>query len=256
METEQEIIQKIKEKKEFSQIPDSVVLRVLSKDKNLDEKSRIKNVRAILRKFFTAFLTNKILKGKLSDEEVLKKHISTKNRDYKELYKRILKEEASVIDLGAGVNGFSYKYLGKREYVGVEGVGQLVKLMQEYFNENKFNAQAVHADLFDTEKVLKIIKETKKPRIVFMFNIIDALEFLERDFSKEFILKISEECERVVLSFPTQSLSGKTRFKARRYWILNFIEEKFEILDEFETGGERFVVFKRASARAEKIRDD
>jgi hypothetical protein len=78
-----------------------------------------------------------------------------------------------------------------------------------------------------------------------MFNIVDALEFFERNFSFDFIKQISENSEKIVLSFPTQSLSGKSAFKVKRYWITNFIEENFKILDDFESNGERFIVFKK-----------
>ena len=58
-------------------------------------------------------------------------------------YKRILDDEESVVDLGAGANGFSYKFFPKRKsgeinYVAVEAVGQLVYLMENYFKQKNF----------------------------------------------------------------------------------------------------------------------
>jgi hypothetical protein len=242
----EELVKKIVEKKEFLEFPESIILKTLELKniKNLDEKSKIKEVRAILRKYFSVFLTNKIVKGKLSSQELLKKHISSKERDYKELYKRILKDEKSVIDLGAGVNGLSYEFMLERpRYLALEASKSLTRIMNEYFKKNQFGAVAFHEDLFNLNRILEILKSEEKPRIVFMFNIIDALEFLERDYSKKLILELSKNSEKIVLSFPTKSLTGK-KFEAKRYWILNFLEKEFEILDDFEMFGERFIVFR------------
>ena len=74
MNKDKEIILKIKEKKEFSELPDSLVEKVLARVASTDDKSKIKEVRKVLRKVFTAFLTDKLIRGKLEGEEILKKH--------------------------------------------------------------------------------------------------------------------------------------------------------------------------------------
>ena len=240
----EEVINEIIKKKEFSKLPRGIIERVLElkEVRNLDEKEKIKKAREILRKAFTAFLTNKILKGKIKDELILKSHYSTKNRDYKEIYYKILGKEKSIIDLGAGINGFGYNFLDGRRYVAIEAVGQLVELMNEFFSDK--NAVAIHEDLFNLEKIKKIIENEEKPRVVFLFNIIDGLELIERNFSKKLIQEVAKLAEKVVLSFPVASLSRRTRFKARRYWLLGFLENNFEILQDFELDGERFIVFR------------
>ena len=238
------IIEEIKKKKEFSELPDSLVERVAKKT-----KGNVKSSRAFLRKYFGVFLTNKILKGKLNEEEILERHISTKNRDYKKLYKKIFDSEkvSTVIDLGCGVNGFSYKYLrevlGDVRYVGVEAVGQLVRQMNNYFNREKFNAIAKQMDLFDVKEVRKILARQKKPRVVFLFQVIDALESIEKNFSKKFLLEIKNYSEKIVLSYSLKSLSGKKVFKVQRKWLVNFIKENFILEKEFEIDGEKFLIF-------------
>jgi len=251
-----ELISKIKEKKEFSYLPEGIVERVLDlkEVRSKGEGEKIKMARAILRKYFSVFLSNKLLKGKLSVDEVLKKHISSKNRDYKKLYSKIINDENSIVDLGAGLNGFSLEYAKEEhpelEYVAVEAILPFVELMNDYFSEKRLkDSMAIHADLFDLEKIIKIIQSVRRPLTIWMFNIVDALE-LERDYSKKLLLKIKDKInneERIIISFPTQSLSGKTKFKAKRYWLLTFLEENFSILDEFEIAGEKFlIVGKRA----------
>lgn len=237
------IILKVKQKREFSQLPDSLVEKAL-----VAGKQDVKQARALLRKYFGVFLTNRVLKPRSLNEGILKDHISTRNRDYIALYKRILnnKKIKAIVDLGCGINGFSYGFLPEKiKYIGIEASGQLVDLMNNYFKENGFDGEAIHCDLFDLNRVLEILRKTEKPQVIFLFNLIDALEFFERNFSKKLISEVSENCERVVLSFPVQSLSGKTRFKAKRFWILSFLEERFKILDDFELSGERFIVFTK-----------
>jgi len=240
------ILEKIKEKKEFRELPESIISRVLElkEIKNANDEEKIKNVRAFLRKYFSVFITNKLASGKLKDDEILRKHISTKNREYDKLYKKILGSENLVIDLGCGLNGFSYNYFDQKiKYIGIEAIEIFVKIMNNYFRENKINGTAYYEDLFNLNNILEIIKNEDGKKLVFMFNVIDALENIERDYSKKLIFSLFKEgVERIVLSFPIQSISGKNKFKAKRFWLINFLEENFSVLDDFEMNGERFLV--------------
>lgn len=238
-----ELIEEIKKKREFSKLPDSIVERAAEM-----AGGEVKESRKLLRKYFGVFLTNKVLKGKGSAEDILKAHMSSKKRDYKEFYREIFSEDknvGSVIDLGAGMNGFSYVYLkevvGDVDYVGVEAAGQLVEHMNKYFFENKFSARAVVGDLFEVDKIKSLLKVQKRPRVVFLFQVVDALENLERNFSKKFISEISEECEKIVLTLPTESLGGRKKFAVQRKWIMDFLEENFVVEKDFSRDGERII---------------
>lgn len=241
------IIEEVKKKREFSRLPDSIVERVSKK-----ENDNLKKSRAALRKYFGVFLTNKILKGNLSDEETLKSHISSSKRDYETFYEEIfddIKGIHSVVDLGCGANGFSYKYLkdeiGSVDYVGVEASGQLVDHMNDYFEEKLYLAKAVSLDLFDIENIKKILKKQNKERAVFLFQVIDSLENLEKDFSKKFIQEIFEECELMVVSWSIESLSGRRKFFTKRRWIMKFLEENYSIENDFEKDGERILILRK-----------
>jgi hypothetical protein len=48
-----------------------------------------------------------------------------------------------------------------------------------------------------------------------------------------------------VLSFATKTLGKKLRFKVSRRWLLDFLKENFNILDDFEIPGERFIIFEK-----------
>lgn len=249
----EDVIGEIKKKREFSGLPDSIVRRAAEIVKGTPNghdsgDPDVKESRALLRKYFGVFLTNRVLKGK---GDLLAAHISSKKRNYKGFYDEVFSdigEVGSIIDLGSGVNGYSYPYLKKElggvNYVAVEAAGQLVENMNNYFEEEGFSAKAICEDLFKIETVMKIIKEQKKPRVVFMFQVVDALENLEKNFSKKFILEISKECEWIVLSLSTESLSGRKRFEVQRKWIIDFLKENFMIVRNFESKGELIIILK------------
>jgi len=248
-----QILEKIREKREFSQLPEKDIEIAFEhyEKRQASEDEKIKLTKELLRKVFSAFISQKLLSLKNKEPEwILRKHISTRERlpYYEKIYQRIFNNDkkASVIDLGAGINGFSYKYFGeKMKYTAVESVGQLDELMNYYFKENKLNGKAIHMSLFEKEKVKEIIKKEKKPKIVFLFKVIDALESLKPNYSKELISEIVPLADKVVVSFSTRSLGSRERFKAKRNWIVDFVKENFNILDDFELGGERYLIFSK-----------
>lgn len=253
-----QIIEKIMSKKEYSQLPKKDVKKVFEKfeKRQTTDEEKIKLSRDLLRKIYSSFSSGKLLNIKDKKEDwILKKHLSTRERleYYKELYERLLgnyeSKKTSIIDLGAGVNGFGYKYFSESgfdvDYTAVEAVGQLVALMNFYFMKNKQNAKAIHESLFELDKIKKIIKNAKKPRVVFLFKVIDSLEMIERDYSKKFLSAIVPLVEGVVISFATESFVKRQKFKADRSWILNFIKDNFNLIEEFQLGSEKYISFRK-----------
>ncbi|MDD5589037.1 MAG: hypothetical protein PHP92_03180, partial [Candidatus Nanoarchaeia archaeon] len=238
-------------KREFSQLPEKDIEIAFShyENRQTSEDEKVKLTKELLRKVFSAFISQKLLSLKNKEPEwILRKHISTRERlpYYEKIYQRIFTDDkkASVIDLGAGINGFSYKFFNEKiNYTAIESVGQLVELMNFYFKQNKLGGKAIHLSLFEKEKVKEIIREQKKPRIVFLFKVIDALESLKPNYSKELISEIVPISDKVVVSFATRSLGSREKFKAKRNWIVDFIKENFNVLDDFEIGGERYIIF-------------
>ncbi len=258
----EELIELIMKKKEFSQLPKrdvEIAFGKFDKPGFLDEE-KIKLTRDLLRKSFSGFAAQKtltqnpgrLLKNK-STEEILKKHLSTRERllFYPEIYNRLLNafkgRKISIIDLGAGINGLSYAYFVrggfKVDYVAVEAVRQLDDLMNCYFKENRCSGKALHLSLFELEKIKKIIRGMKRPRVVFLFKTLDSLEMLKKDFSKELLLEIAPIADLVAVSFATRSMIKRKKFYAKRSWIFNFVRENFKILDDFEIAGEKYLVF-------------
>ena len=252
---DEQIYQKIVTKKEFSQLPKEDIERVwkLFEKRQTSDEEKIKLSRDLLRKIYFAFGSLKLLNSNLiekkSSDEILKKHISTLERFevYSQLYPKLLQDfSGTVIDFGAGINGLSFKYLPKGiNYLGVEAVGQLVQLTNAYFKKEKIkNAVTVHESLFNLDEISKLVKKTTGVKIVFLFKVVDCLEMLEKNYSKKLLLSLVPLADKVVVSFATRSLIKKTKFKVKRYWFENFLEENFEVLEDFELGTERYVVFK------------
>lgn len=253
---EKEIYEEITKKKDFSHLPRRDVEMAFSifEKRQVSDEEKIRLTRDLLRKVFSAFTSKKILS--LKDKEpdwVLRKHLSTRERlaYYDEIYKRLLKDfigkEMTIFDLGAGINGFSYYNHLPRQvyYIGIEAMGQLVDLMNYYFKTRGLEkAHAIHMSLFELDKLKKYLIQIKEPKIIFLFKTLDSLEMLKRDYSKTLLKEIVPLANRVVVSFATRSLIKQTKFKAKRTWLINFIEENFRILDDFELGSERYIVFQ------------
>ncbi len=257
----EELIEKIIQKKEFSDLPEKDVEKVFEKfeKRQTSDEDKIKLTRNLLRKVYSVFTSSKLLNKKILDkkssEEILKKHFSTKERYdfyeqlYEKIFERVLGKEISIVDLGAGINGLSYNFFPedkKVNYVGVEAIGQLVDLMNYYFKKQKLkNAKAISESLFELDKIRTILKKQKIPRIVFMFKVIDSLEMIKRNYSKKFLKEIVPLVDLLVVSFATKSLVSKNKFNVKRFWFENFVKENFNLIDDFELGGERYLVIKK-----------
>lgn len=255
--SKKELIEKVMQKREFSQLPLRDVEKAFEKfdKKEFSDEDKVKKTRDFLRRIFSGFGGKKLLGWKeKSANYVLEKHLSTKERYayYEEVYERILKKlpkKINIVDLGAGVNGLSYSFFEKVgkdvNYVGIEAIGQLVDLVNGFFGKENIKGEAIHLSLFEKEKVKEIINKQKKPRIVFMFKVVDALEKFERDYTKKLLEEIVPLCERVIISFATESWIKRKKFYVQRKWLTEFIEKDWKIIDDFEINGERYIVVEK-----------
>ena len=253
----EEIIKEITKKKEFSRLPETDVRMAYDRfnKKNILDEDKIKLTRELLHKVFSSFTSHKLLSPKNKPAEwILRKHLSTRERfsHYSDIYSRILKgfgSRVSVIDLGAGINGFSYNFLKqyakKAEYFAIESMGQLVDMTNNYFVKEKILGKAIQMSLFDLTEIKEIISKTDKPRVVFLFKVIDSLEMMKGDYSKELIKEIAPFADLIIVSFAVESMIKRKRFVANRMWITAFIKNNFEVKDDFEIGGERYICFTK-----------
>jgi hypothetical protein len=138
-------------------------------------------------------------------------------------------------------------FLGISEYYGVEASKQIVEIVNLFLKKEK-DAEVFWIDLFKIDAIKKIIKNAGEPKMIFMFQLIDAMEGIEKNFSKKFILEIASglnEKDKIVLSFSLGSIGGGKRFIANRRWLIDFLKENFIIEKDFEMFGERFIVFRK-----------
>lgn len=252
-----EIIKKIMEKKEFSEIPIqdvNFVFELINKPQ-MSSEEKVKFSRNLLKRNYSAFTSDKILTSKKRPPEwILKKHFSTRERVkyYSKIYSRILNSfsgEVTIFDLGCGVNGFSYPFLLNPKlqinYIGVEAVGQLVTLQNKWFKKEKISGRVIHDSLFNFENIESLISKINGKKIIFLFKIIDSLEALKRNYSKKLLFSLIPKVDLTIVSFVTLSLIKKEKFKANRNWLINFIKENFKVLDDFEICGERYICFSK-----------
>ena len=250
-----EIYEKITKRKQFSQLRKVDVEKAWKhfEKRQTTVEEKVKLTRNLLGKAFAMFTKKRFLKLKVFDADwILKRHSSTSERFnfYSEIYLKLfsrIRENFSIFDLGSGVNGFSHNYFPKKiSYFGIESIGQLVDSTNLYFKSNKIqNSKAIHLSLFELSKIKELIKKQKGKKVVFLFKVLDSLEMLEKNYSKILLKEITGYVDVLVVSFATQSLFKKTKFKVNRNWILNFIKENFHLIEEFEFGDEKYVVFSK-----------
>jgi len=257
--TQEEIIEKIREKKEFSQIPIEDIKKVYLEidKKDYMATDTIKETRDLLRKMYTAFIGSKILTKKDKDADwMMSRHISTKERMkyFPFVYSKSLeglnkKEIINVVDFGCGINGFSYHEFKKIEfnvnYIGTEPVGQLVDSQNKYFKKNNMNAICKKISLFDIKSNIDLIEKLKGINVAFFFKVLDSLEMLEKNYSKKVLREIIPRVNRVVISWATKSLVSKRVFAANRKWLIDFLKKEFMIINEFETEFERYIIIQK-----------
>lgn len=251
------IIDEVMKKKEFSQLPREDVLLVYSsfEERDVSVEERIKLTRDLLRKMYTAFVSDRLLSVKDKDAEwFLSKHISTKERMecYQDVYEKALfglKGEINVFDFGCGINGFSYENFDKLgfnvNYIGTEPVGQLCKLQNSWFEKRAMRARVENLSLFDLEENIDLINGERGKKVVFLFKVLDSLEMFKRNYSKDVLSKMVPIVDRVVVSWATRSLVSKKKFHAERIWLKNFVSKEFEIIEEFDCGVEHYLIFKK-----------
>jgi hypothetical protein len=240
-----DIIADIKKKKELASIDDSLIKKYL-KNKNIPKNKRakkykeiIKEVRAKLRRDYGMFVRGK--KGKRQEildqitklplnktkelhKDILVLHTSTKERlpYYKDLYKELLNKPASILDLGAGLNPFSYPFMKtkKLQYTAVELTKEDADLLNQYFAYlNKQNKE------FAGKAIKKNLKETTtlpKTDVCFMFKLLDILETKGHKLA-EHLLKIVK-AKIIIVSFPTITIGNKPMRNKRRIWFERLLQ--------------------------------
>lgn len=198
-------IQKVKDKRELRDLDENFLKNIIGK------YTDFKAIRRDLRKVYGMFKGVKYTR----DSKV-----------YDLIFEKTGKPK-SVLDLGCGYAPLHFPFKDiKYHYSDIGG---------EYIKNGGFIFDLIHDDYDELPKV----------DVVFLFRVLESLEFFKRNISKEVISKL--KCKYVVVSFDKKSLSGKGIKKKGRVWfrrILNELDLKYEV---FDYGNEIFFVIKKCN---------
>lgn len=252
----QSLIEEIKNKKELKSLSNdfigSIAKQVLEKEKvSLDKKANrkkiIKETRKVLREVYGAFKRTKYHKKEkllqeitsLSDIEahdrILELHTSTKERlpYYDSVYQQIFSitgKPQSILDLGCGLNPLSLPHMQLEEvtYYASELTQEDSDFIQRYLDKLKIKGNTFPMDLTRIDVL-------PQADVCFLFKLLDTLETLKRNVTKEILEKL--QTRWAVVSFPLKTLGGRRTISKRRLvWFERMISsyqyKTFEIPNE------------------------
>jgi hypothetical protein len=225
----QDIIARIKQKKELSGIGDSLVSEALEKylkshKLSLENLGRhelkivIKDIRAQMRDYVGRFQVSSKDRLKLLKEgdilSMLKTHSSSKERlsFYPELRKIISGLRVkSILDLGCGLNPLALAEQGIKYYASDINEEEL-KIIDLFFGENKIDGATFVCNLTKVEQCR--LPEADICLILKVFDILGKNDYL---IAEKVISRIKSKY--LLISFSTKTLSGKPMNKPRRIWM-------------------------------------
>jgi 2-polyprenyl-3-methyl-5-hydroxy-6-metoxy-1,4-benzoquinol methylase len=250
-----ELVEKIKKKKELSEIFEETILLSLekylkknwidlSKIKKSEEKVIIKEVRSELRNLvgqYSFSLKNRTFLLESSRIlDLLKTHSSTNERI--PYYNKIIKEinslkPKSILDLGCGLNPIGLYNFGldkKTKYIASDINEENLGVVERYFKINSIPGRKFSHDL-------RIEKKFPSTDICLIFKTLDIIEkdtkiiqFLFKNIKSKFVL----------VSFATAKLSGRKMLSPRRRWFESFLKHQNLSFKNFSIPNEIFYIIK------------
>lgn len=238
----EEVVLKIKQKKELSAIDSSMIREALSdylvKNKFLLEdltpaqlKLVIKDIRRSLREKVGRFQATAKNRYKLLEKNeissLLNTHSSTKERiNFYPQLREIIKQMhiKSILDLGCGINPLALAEPGINYYASDINLEDL-DIVKHFFKKNNLKGEVFVCDLTKIEKCA--LPETELTVVLKVFDILTKKDY---ETAKKILEKIRSK--RIIVSFSTRTLSGKPMRRPRRIWfesLLDSLSYKFEI---------------------------
>lgn len=215
------LVQDLKRKKELQDIDDKFIevrIREYLRDKEIpvNKKSKeyrkiFKDLRKLLRKSYGVF------------------RLINEKRDlnfYKLIFNRF--KPKKILDLGCGLEPLYYTKLLNADFYATDISNNSIKKINDYFKANKINGKAFIFNLVDDD-----LNKLPKIDLCFMLKLLESLELIKRDVSKELLKKIN--ARYFVVSFAKKALGKKINIrKAGRSWFRRILKElnyKYEVLD-------------------------
>lgn len=227
----EELLIKIKSKKELKFIDESFVLSIIKKIESRyplssnfrkkEEKLFIKEVRSELRRSAGMFQANIKDRNYLLKEEnfdkILESHTSTKERlsNYPEL-RKILKDlkVKIILDIGCGLNPIALAS-NIYYYNACDIRKDELLIIEKYFKENNIKGKVFVFDISSSD-----ISILPKSDIAILWKVLDILP------KKYDIYKLLSDlkCDYIWVSFATKTLSGKKMNSPNRRWFENILK--------------------------------
>ncbi|VVB77584.1 Ribosomal RNA methyltransferase (FmrO) [uncultured archaeon] len=268
-----EFLIEIKKGKKYSTLSDEIIveeikeyLRKNNRVIKIDKQS-VKEIRSKLHRLYSSYLRGKKnrrvklleeLKKSPGNVEIIEKilstAVSTKERlqYYNEIYKEIFEitgKPKTIIDLGAGINPVSYIYMKE---VGINSLSYYsydidisdINFLNDYFQIMKTQGLNGKAQILNVRN-LEEISNLPSSDIIFMFKLIDLINTNNHKPGEELIKNLSLKTKYIVVSFSTNTISGKPMNLPRRKGfelMLERVNLKFKVL---KIPGEVFYVINR-----------
>ena len=243
-----ELVFAIKKKKEFSEVDDGFVVRIVEKLLKKGEKKEteiIKKARALLRKVVVP-MPQKFYKKieKLEINEEVAKRIVMMNRAtferekagiYPWLVEFLENKGKTFIDFGCGVNLIALWCHGLKfdSYIGYDIDNAIVRFLNKFAKKFDLNAKVFCCDIIEL-----LNKPMKLENAVGLFlKVVDGLEEIEPGISENII---ELDCKKIV-SFSLRSWGGK-RIK-QRWWFEKLLNTRSIEFEKIIKENEVFYVF-------------
>ena len=250
-----ELIEKIKQKKELSGLPASLVEEelekcILSSNINTSElkmaeaKSLIKKVRARLRLMsgrFTVSLKKRLNLVKNNKiEDLLKTNSSTNERIY--FYPELVKiihdlGIKKILDLGCGLNPIALANRNMK-YFAADINNQDLEVVNYFFKNNNIDGETFFYDL------RKIKDDLPSVDLCILFKVLDLIENKGHKKTEEILKKVKSKY--FLISFSTKTLSGRKMNHPQRGWIEKLLSR---LCFSFNTVKTKNEIFYLANAR-------
>ena len=215
------LIQDLKKKKELQDLDNSFIearikgylkeKEVPSNKKSKEYKKIFKDLRRLLRKSYGMF---KVIEEK---------------RDlnfYKLVFNKL--KPKKMLDLGCGLEPLYYTRLIKAEFYAADISNDIINTLNEHFKINKIKGKAFIFNLVDED-----LNNLPEVDLCFMLKLLESLELIKKNISKELLSKINSKY--FVVSFSKIALGKKVKIrKAGRAWFRRILKElnyNYEILD-------------------------
>ncbi len=249
----EQLIKKIKQKKELSGLTESLVSDALnsylkkhnislSSIKNSELKIIIKEIRAELRNLTGRFQKKTKKRSFLLEKKeinaLLKTHSSTAER--LEFYPR-LKEIISslkinsILDIGCGLNPIALAS-SKVKYYALDIKEDDLSLVNKFFKENNINGEIIASDI-------RKLPELPAADLCIIFKTLDIIEKKSHNIAFSLIEKLN--FKYLLISFATKTLSGKPMKLARRFWLENFLNSRNYFYETFFSSNEVFYLVRK-----------